>query len=227
MNTEELLDLLLNTGKELSEKGKTLIEAKLGLPEDPRQREAVLSSAGKGAVAASVLALLLGTRTGRSLTGASLKLGSLAAVGTLAYQAYQNWQEQQMAAGQISDQPVAELSSQQREHKSRILLKAMIAAARADGHIDQQEKDLISEQAAKLSFDSEVGDIIVAQINKPLSIPDVISGIDSMELASEVYLLSRLIIDADNIEERRYLEQLATALKLPQELVDELDQQIH
>ena len=42
--------------------------------------------------AGALVAVLLGTGTGRQVTGSALKLGGLAAIGGLAYKAYQNYQ---------------------------------------------------------------------------------------------------------------------------------------
>ena len=42
--------------------------------------------------AGALVAVLLGTGTGRKVTGSALKLGGLAAVAGLAYKAYQNYQ---------------------------------------------------------------------------------------------------------------------------------------
>jgi len=42
--------------------------------------------------AGAIAAVLLGTGTGRGLTGSVLKIGGLAAIGGLAYKAYQNYQ---------------------------------------------------------------------------------------------------------------------------------------
>ena len=42
--------------------------------------------------AGALVAVLLGTGTGREVTGSALKLGGLAAIGGLAYKAYQNYQ---------------------------------------------------------------------------------------------------------------------------------------
>ena len=69
MDTQQILDMLLSSGQELANKGKTIAEEKLNIPDNPEDRKAMLDSAGKGALAASVLALLLGTGVGRKLTG--------------------------------------------------------------------------------------------------------------------------------------------------------------
>lgn len=111
MDAQQILDTFLKSGQELVEKGKTLAEERLQIPDDPEKREAMLSGAGKGALAAGAVAVLLGTQTGRKLTGASLKLGSLAAIGTVAYQAFKDWQNKQDQP-QTADigQPVTDLA---------------------------------------------------------------------------------------------------------------------
>ena len=74
------------------QQGQTLAEQKLGIPAEGAERDSMLSGMKTGAAAAGILALLLGTRTGRKVTGLGLKVGSVAALGGLAYQMYQRWQ---------------------------------------------------------------------------------------------------------------------------------------
>lgn len=226
MNAQQILDVLLNSGKELVEKGMTLAEAKLDIPEDAEKREAMLSGAGKGALAAGALAALLGTRAGRKLTGTTLKLGSLAAIGGVAYKAFENWQSQQ-AGEQIASagQPVNQLTGEASEKRSRAILKAMIASAKADGHIDEQEKNVISQHAERLGLDASTADFIRNELTAVLDAKDVAAGAGSPEAAAELYLVSRMTLNLDNEKERLYLGQLAQALGLAPDLIDELEQQ--
>ncbi len=220
MDAQQILDMLLESGQELVNKGKTLAEQKLNLPDDPEQRQKMLDGAGKGAIAAGALAVLLGTSTGRKLTGASLKLGSLAALGSVAYQAYQNWQNQQ---GQVTAD--AKPSSIDGAH-SKALLKAMIAAAKADGHVDDNERNAIIQQVEKLGLGDTAAAMIAEELNQPLDINAVVAGVSSPEQAAEIYLISRVVLDVDNDQEKAYLEQLAAALKLAPSLVAELEKQV-
>ena len=98
MDVGALFDQLLQSGRELVAKGQNVIEQKLDIPDSGSQRDAAWSSMGKGAAAAGVAALLLGTRAGRGLTGLALKLGSLGAIGGLAYKTFQDWQAKQAEA---------------------------------------------------------------------------------------------------------------------------------
>ncbi len=226
MNTQQILDMLLNSAKGLAEKGKTLAEAKLGVPDDPEERDAMLTGAGKGALAASALAVLLGTSTGRKLTGTTLKLGSLAAIGGVAYKALKNWRGQQPGQVANAGKPVTELAGEASEQRSKAMLKAMIASAKADGHIDEQEKDMIAQHASKLGLDTSIASFITDELAKPLDVKDIASGADSPEAAAEIYLVSRVVLNLDNDKERDYLDQLAKALELAPELVSELETQV-
>ncbi len=226
MNAQEILDALLNSGKELAEKGKTLAEAKLNVPDDPGKREAMLAGAGKGALAAGALAVLLGTGTGRKLTGATLKLGSLAAIGGVAYKAFENWKSKQPVSQVASVEKTADqLTGEASENRSRAIIKAMIASAKADGHIDEQEKNIISEHAEKLGLETSVAEFIKNELASPLDAKDVAVGADSPEAAAEIYLVSMMTLNLDNDKEREYLTQLAQALELDPDLAAELEQQ--
>ncbi|MCK5828867.1 MAG: tellurite resistance TerB family protein [Methylococcales bacterium] len=228
MNTQQILEALLNSGKDLVEKGKTLAEAKLNIPDDPDKRKAMMDGASKGALAAGALAVLLGTNAGRKVTGTTLKLGSLAAIGGVAYKAFENWQKKQTNqtmehAGETADQLSDEEAS---EKRSRILLKAMIASAKADGHIDEQEKNIISQYAEKLGLDISVANFINNELTTALDANDVAAEADSPEAAAELYLVSRMTLNLDNDKERKYLDQLAQALGLAPDLIIELEQQV-
>jgi len=225
MDTQQILEMLLNSGQELVNKGKSLAEEKLNLPDNPEDRKTMLEGAGKGAIAASALALLLGTGVGRKLTGAGLKLGSLAAIGGVAYNAFQKWQSQQATPIADAGKPLTELSGQASEQRGRILLNAMIAAAKADGNLDDKEKEMITQQLAKLNL-GDSANLFLDELNKPVDIKAVAAGADSPAAAAEIYLISRAIVDLDNDQERNYMDQLAKELGLAPDLVAQLESQI-
>jgi len=226
MDSRELLDQLITTAKEWTAEGRQFAEKKLGLPESGTERQAMTSGMQKGAVAAGVLALLLGTSVGRRLGGASLKLGGLAAVGTLGYQAIKNWQaEQNRKQGELG-KPVNELSGPQAESRSRILLKAMIAAANADGHIDDHERTFIESRIPELGLAPDTAGFLQAEMAQSAGIQEIGAQGDSLESAAEIYLISRMVINMENAQEKAYLSALATALKLEPELVVQLEAQV-
>jgi uncharacterized membrane protein YebE (DUF533 family) len=222
MNSQQILDALLNSGKELVEKGVSLAEAKLDIPDDEEARDVMLDGAGKGALAAGALALLLGTGAGRKLTGTALKLGSLAAIGGFAFKAFESFQGQSQS-GKIAN---VQKEGEDDDLRSKALLKAMIAAAKADGHIDEKEKTIIATHAEKLGLDSSVKAFIKGELDKELNVKDVATGAYSPEVAAELYLVSRMILDLDNEVEKTYLDELTSALDLDPEFVAKLEGQV-
>ena len=225
MDAQALLEDILQSGKKLAAQGQDIAEEKLGVPEDGQQRDAMISGMGKGALAAGALALLLGTKGGRRLGGTALKLGSVAAIGGVAFNAYQNWQKNQNGA-EIKLIPVNELTGEQADQRSLILLKAMIAAAKADGHINEEELVIIKDEMLKLGLGKSAVDFFRAEARRPLDVKDVVAEVSDAETASEVYLASKLLINLDNADEKAYLDELVAALGLDDSLVAELDQAV-
>ena len=181
----------------------------------------------KGALGGGVVGALLGNKKTRKLAKKygtkAAAVGGTALVGTLAYQAYKNWQQDEATPNTTSvSEPVFQ---QQLDIKAGLLIQAMVFAAKSDGHIDQQERAAIANWAAEqgLGVDSEAA--ILQWVDAPLD-PNVISQqVDNMALASEVYLVSLLAIDVDHFLERAYLDELAKALQLPAELVMRIEEQ--
>ncbi len=221
MDTKALLEQLLQSGQTLLDKGRDIAEEKLNIPAEGEQRDAMLDGMKKGAVAAGALALLLGTRGGRAVTGTALKLGSVAALGGMAWKAYQDWAQ---GSGQApAGKPLDQLDGEALNKRSAQIIRAMIAAAKADGHIDEEEKKRIDQQIAEMNLVDGATDFIASELDKPLNIHDVVEGVDDPEAAVEIYLASRMVVDVDNIPERIYLKSLARELKLSDELVARLD----
>jgi uncharacterized membrane protein YebE (DUF533 family) len=185
-----------------------------------------ISGRGGAALAGGALGLLLGTKKGRKMGGKALKYGGVAALGVMAYKAYGNWQAQ---GGQMA--PAAEPQTLDRvtgpvaEQHSTAVLKAIIAAAKSDGHVDERERQLIEEGMRSLTAEASVLQWVDRELQKPLDPVEVASAADSIEVASEMYLASALVIDEGNFMERSYLEELGRQLKLAPELVTELNAQ--
>jgi uncharacterized membrane protein YebE (DUF533 family) len=226
MDTKVLIEQILNAGRELAVQGQIIAQNKLDIPTEGTEREATLSGMGKGAAIAGVLALLLGTKTGRGVTGAGLKLGTLGALGGIAYKTYQNWQSQQTEQTiSQAGASIENLTGPQAEQRSLALLKAMIAAAKADGHIDAAEGAKIEDLMTKLDLESATAKLIKEELSKPLDPKDIAASADTPEAAAEIYLTSLLVIGAVNENERAYLDQLAEYLKIPKDLAQQMETQ--
>lgn len=219
MNWKNLLDQVLDAGKEIAEKGQTIAEDKLNIPAEGEARDASLDGMKKGAIAAGALALLLGTKTGRKVTGSAVKLGSLAAVGGLAYKAYQNWQENNAVEGNQPQAALPAADTAQEDANSLVLLKAMLAAANADGHIDETELATIREQLEAFELDANLTELT----GQTLSAQQVAELSDSVDMSAQIYLVSSLVLDRDNIQDEAYRQVLIQALNLADDLVEALD----
>ena len=222
MDTKALLENLLASGKELAAKGQAVVEEKLGVAGEGDARESQMAGLKQGAIGVGLLALLIGTRSGRKLTGAAIKWGSLAAIGGVGYKAYKKWQEQQGITDDLG-QPILELEGEAASSRSTALVKAMIAAAKADGHIDADEIAKIKGELADMNLDASVASLLESEIAKPLSAAEIAAEADSPAAAVEMYLASKLIIDDENLQERTYLNDLARELKLPGQLIEKVD----
>lgn len=205
-------------------------EQHLDLPEEGPERDAMLSGMKTGAVAAGALAILLGTRAGRRLGGAALKVGSVAAIGGLAYNAWQRW-DKNVQGGRVrtiesvdaAATPIDALEAQPQQDRSVALLRAMIAAARADGHIDAAEKKVIMEKMGDQNFDADVIAFLRSEIENPPSVETLAALADSDSAATEMYLAASVVIDRSSDVEKQWLDSLQQALKLKPDYAAELD----
>ncbi len=223
MNTRSLLEQLLQSGSKYLGNQPGVANKSQGGSQDPLS--GFLSGAAGGALAGSAMSLLLGSKKARKATGNLAMYGGLAALGVVAYKAYDNWQKTQAGMPQSQPQTVDRLSGTQAEEHSQAILRALIGAAKADGHIDARERALIDGEIAKLGADPELARWFDQELGKPLDPAEVAAASRSPEMAAEMYLASVLIVDEDSFMERAYLQELGRQLKLAPALLTELEQQ--
>lgn len=228
-----LLDQLLKSGQQMLEKktgtqGSASSGGKGGLGDllGSGGLGGLLSGAGGGALAASALGLLLGNKSARKYGGQALTYGGLAALGVLAYKAYGNWQANQGTAPQTEPQTIDRVPAPQVEQHSQAILKALVAAAKADGHVDERERQLIDGELNKLNGDPGLRQWLQAELNKPLDPAEVARAATTPEIAAEMYIASLILVDEEHFMERAYLEELAKQLKLDPGLKTELEAQV-
>ncbi|MEL7982207.1 tellurite resistance TerB family protein [Halomonas sp. ATBC28] len=186
----------------------------------------------KSLLGGGAMGLLVGSKRGRSMGGKALKYGAIAGVGVLAWKAWQSSQaakngnaQQNTTQNATEGERVEALSGEHQERRSLELLQAMIMAARADGHIDEQEQALITEQIDALGADQEMHNWVEQQLKAPLDAQALAREADSPQAAREMYLISVAVTDDQNPMERAWLDQLGNALNLPKEMTAELERQ--
>lgn len=234
MNTRGLLDQLLKSGQELLQQ-KTAGKSSSGLGgalggllggNAGGAGKSDIGSMLKGAGGGAALAMLLGNKRVRKVGGKVAIYGGLAALGVIAYKAYGNWQAKQAGAPQGEPQTIDRLPAAEVELHSQSILKALVAAAKADGHVDERERELIEGELSKLASDSETQRWLHAELNKPLDPADVARAASTPEMAAEMYVASVLMVDEEHFMERAYLDELARHLKLDPALKAELEAQV-
>ena len=179
----------------------------------------------------AIAAVLLGTGFGRQLTGEVLKMGGLAAIAGIGYKAWQNYQNGGAADapsdGTIRSAPAGSgfvcHSPAQAPDYALVLIKAMIAAARADGQIDATERAVILDKVKLSGLGVEAETFLASELSRPLDLEELISAATTEQQKVELYTASRLAIHPDTRAEKGYLDLLAGRLGLPDPLVAHIE----
>ena len=180
-----------------------------------------LNSFGGGALIGGLAAMLLKKGGTKSL----LKAGSVAALGMMAYQAYQNWQKDRQN-NTVAALPEAAFAAQGQlaEERSRVILRTMIAAAASDGLIDETEKQLIAQEGGA---DVELWQWLANEYAHPASINELAEAVGGDQaLAAEAYLAARTVCGDLVRGEIAFLSRLSQALGLDDGLVEQLERQL-
>ncbi|HSF63105.1 MAG TPA: tellurite resistance TerB family protein [Paracoccaceae bacterium] len=232
-NARSLLDSLMGG---LSAPGGTPgAGAAGGLGGIARQAQSALSGQSaltKGAIAGGLLGVLLGGKDTRRLAGSALKVGGAALVGGLAYKAWTDWQAGKQAQAAAPDTPVALPAPEgtaflpsdpgAADDLSTRLLQAMVAAAKADGHVTAMERRRIGTQLDTLGLGPEAQALITDELDAPLDVGRIAGLARTPEEAAEVYAASLLVVDPEAPAEKGYLAMLAARLQLDPGLVSHL-----
>jgi len=209
------------------------------LAKDKLQQAGPFGSFGAGAAAGGLLGLLLGGKKLRKMAGGAAGYGGAAVVGALAYRAFQAWQQGQTTAGAPAA-PTAATAPPAAETRflpplpaapdgpsfELSVVRAMIGAAKADGHIDAGEQRKIFDHVERLDLDAASKALVFDALAKPVDLAEVAAAAHTPEQRTELYVACRMVIDPDEPSERSYLEALAFRLTLPKELVAHLEQQV-
>jgi len=194
-----------------------------------------------GGLAGGLASGMLTSKKGRKLGKTALKMGGIAALGAMAYGAFQKYNSNQSNKPDLSTPPEQTILEPAPEGSQFLparddstgmqnfrltLVRAMIAAARADGRLDAQESQTIFQRIESLDLPTTERNELVQELGRPVDIDAIVAGATSQELAAEIYLVSLMAIDVDTVEERSYLAMLAARMGLPGELVDELHAQV-
>lgn len=200
------------------------------------------NNAAKGFAGGLLAGALLG-KPGNKLAKKTIKYGGMAAIAALAYNAYKRYNDNQQRPGapirsadttsaDLLPAPAnskflpAETDATARESLGLALVRAMIAAARADGKFDAKESQAIFQRIQSADLDPEEKGLLLEEMNHPADMDAIVRAAKTPECAAELYTASLLAIDVDHPSENAYLQMLAARLKLPPALVAELHRQV-
>ena len=184
---------------------------------------------GAGAAAGGLGAIVLGTHAGRSVAVGAAKLGALALIGGLTYKALLNYQNgQPLLNGAHTLTQAAPVGSgfepaAVTNESATLYIKAMIAAAAADGRIDDGEMEKIMGGIKQGGMDAHAEEFLAAELNTPATVDELAAACTSSEQAVQVYTAARLAITPDGGAEDAFLAALGDKLGIDSTLAAHID----
>ncbi len=173
------------------------------------------SGGQSGGGVAGMLGGLLGGSQGQSAGG-----GGLGALLGAAMQQFGG------AGGQAADGPrLADFGMREEEanEQALLLVKAMINAAKADGQVDDAERERIVDKLGDIT--PEELEFVKQELAAPLDLEGFIRSIPA-GMGEQVYTVSLMAIDLDSNAEAQYLDQLARGLGIGPEQCNAIHEQL-
>lgn len=109
------------------------------------------------------------------------------------------------------------------EEQAKLIIRAMINAAKSDGNVDQQEQENIISKMGDI--DAEEAAFIRSEFQAPLDVEGFVRDVPR-GMEQQIYALSLSSIDLDTQQEAQYLHQLAQGLSISQDDCNQLHDQV-
>jgi len=206
-----------------------------------------------GLLTGGVATSLLGG--GKNTIETAAKVGGLALLGALAYKAVGNYQQQKAAGGNasvvgavrnsatdIANQAGSLISGLLSGHSAQntalpvaapadaqlplAIIRAMIGAAKADGHMDAEESKKIIGQLETAGIGAQEKALIIQEMANTQDVNAIAAAAREPQEAAQVYLAALLVCDSQCAREQEYLALLAAALKLEPAFTASLQQEL-
>ncbi|MCF6187209.1 MAG: tellurite resistance TerB family protein [Desulfobulbaceae bacterium] len=94
----------------------------------------------------------------------------------------------------------------------------MIAAAHADGTLDEAEEKAILDRLCGVELDGEEKMFLLDELHQPKSVEELTTGIENSSTAKAMYMLAVAAIEVDTEAERAWLDGLGEQLGLSSEV---------
>lgn len=170
----------------------------------------------------ALLGGLAGALLGGKGAGGNILKGALVAGGG-AY--LWNKYKDKIQGANASTPQYGNTQSDPKAHAER-LVRALVYAAKSDGHIDDQERAAITKQVQQLGLAQDEIDLVQKAIDEPLDPKLVAKGVKNADEALQIFTLSCAAVDIDSQQERMYLDELAAALNIPADVKTDIENKI-
>jgi uncharacterized membrane protein YebE (DUF533 family) len=107
-----------------------------------------------------------------------------------------------------------------------LLVRAMAAAASADGIIDREERKSIFDRLHAVGLSEEEKVFVAGELSSPPPLEEILAGVQNRELARQVYAVSLLAVTVDTEAERGYLAELRRRLDLDESEVKKIEDEL-
>jgi uncharacterized membrane protein YebE (DUF533 family) len=184
------------------------------------------------AVAGGLAALLLGTSSGRSVAAGAVKLGGLAGLGGIAYKAFSNWQQSKPLMEGVPglEQLTAPAPTGSGFHaddhshdSAQLIVRAMVAAASADGTIDPAQRSTLLAQMQRAGLGSDETAFLDEAIARPMSPAEIARSVaGNSQLAAQVVAAASMVTDPANVKEEQFLSRLGSELGMSGDLLSHI-----
>lgn len=190
-------------------KGKDLGEAALEKLKTDRNTQ--IAAAGAGAL---VTALLLGTKGGRRFIGGTAKTGAVFGLGVLAHRAWMQSKGQKPSADAEPSQLGYVTAKKAEPEFAEALVRTIIAAAWADGVIDEAETVVIDRALKEAGLGGKDRAILENTRPEAETLDKIAAGALSPNHAAQLYAAACVVTGDPTAEEAGFLSRLAARLAI-------------
>jgi uncharacterized membrane protein YebE (DUF533 family) len=118
---------------------------------------------------------------------------------------------------------VTQTTTQADEDAAGLMIRAMLQAAKADGNVDQAERDKLLSNVGDLS--QEEADFINAELAREIDVAGLARDVPN-GMEDQVYMMSVMGINLDTQQEASYLNDLAQSMNLGQSQVNQIHEML-
>ncbi len=189
------------------QKGKDL--SKDAIERLKTDRNTQIAATGAGAL---LLAVMLGTKGGRRFIGGTAKTGAVAGLGALAYKA---WLDRQgaKAKGEVEVAKLGFVTDKKMEPDfAEALVRTMVAAAWADGALDEAEKEAVAVALKEGGSGKKERDLFTNERPEAETLDRIAAAAKSPNHAAQLYAAACLVTGEPTRSEAGFLARLAARL---------------